>query len=206
MGKLQDPFDPVLFGDGPHNAAGISGGDDSGGNVARDDAPGPDYGSLADRDALRNGDVAADPDVVADANGQRAHDAFVALIGQQGVVDGKDTDIGPDVDVAADRHRRLVENREVEIPVEVVADGDLRAEVAVEGAVDAVGRAQAAQQLAQNRIALLLLRRRQRVEPKYHLFSPPQGGADLRRHGMEPCARGHFFKVVHVGSFGRRPF
>lgn len=200
--RLQHSFYPVLFGNGPQNAAGISCGDDSGGYIARDDASGPDHRSVADRDTLRDGDIAADPDIVPDPHGQRAHDTLVALVGQQGVVDGVDADVGADVDMVADCYGRFVEDREVEIAVEVVADGDLRTEVAIEGTVDAVGSTQTAQQFAQNGVALALGRGRQRVEPERHLFGPPQGGADLRRHGVEPCARGHFFKVVHRSECG----
>ncbi len=65
---------------------------------------------------------AADPDVVADGDRKRAHDARVALVGQQGVVDGVDAHVGADEYVVADGHGCFVEDREVEIPRKVVPD------------------------------------------------------------------------------------
>lgn len=124
-------------------------------DVVRDDAPGPDHRVVADRHALHHDRVASDPDVVADGNGQRTHDARVALVGQQGVVDGVDADVRPDEDVVADGDGRFVEDRQVEIADEMVADRNLRSEIAVERAVDADRLADVSEQLPDDRLPLL---------------------------------------------------
>ena len=139
----------------------------------------------------------ADPDVVADPYGQRAHDPFGPLVGQQGVVYGVDAYVGADQHAVADRYGRLVEDREVEVPDKAVADADLRSEIAVERAVERAPFAQVAEKLAQNRLTLLAAARRQLVEPEAELLGPVQLRADRRTDGMQPAAGLHSFEFVH---------
>lgn len=149
----------VGFGDGAQHAAGIPRGDDLRRNVVRHDAPGADHRPLADRHAAHDDGMAADPDVVVDLDRQRLHDPGVALLRQQGVVHGVDPHVGADVDVVADPHGRLVEDRQVEVPHEMVAHGDLLPEVAVERAVERDVAPDAAEEAADDRLTLLAVRR-----------------------------------------------
>ena len=133
--------------------------------------------------------------------GERLHDPLVALVRQQGVVYGVDSHVGADVDVAADRHGSLVEDREVEVPDEVVPHGDLRPEVAVERAVEAGRLAGVAEEFPDDRLALFAAGGRQLVEAEAEFLGAEQGGADFGRHGVEPAPRAHLFEVVHVIDF-----
>ena len=148
--------------------------------------------------------MAADPDVVADRDGQRAHDPFGPLVGQQGVVHGVDTHVGADQHPVADRDGRFVEDREAEVPHEVVADGDALPEVAMERAVQTAVPADPAEKPFQNRFALLAPRGRQGVEREDQFLGPAQGFADGRTDGVEPESRPHLFEFVHfvTGRFG----
>ena len=153
--------------------------------------------------------MASDPDVVADGNGQRTHDARVALVGQQGVVDGVDADVRPDEDVVADGDGRFVEDRQVEIADEMVADRNLRSEIAVERAVDADRLADVSEQLPDDRLPLLPAARGQLVEPEHQLLGPQQRAADFRTDGVEPKPGFHFFEIAHdslVVGWGKRLF
>ena len=167
----------VRLGDLPQDPAGRPDGDHPRGDVARDDAPGADHRVVADRHALHHHRVAPDPDVVADGNGQRTHDARVALVGQQGVADGVEPHVGTDEDVVPDRHGGLVEDRQVEIADEMVADRDLLPEVAVERAVDGEIPADAPEQPADDRFALFAAARGQPVEFEDQFLGTPQGFA-----------------------------
>ena len=71
------------------------------------------------------------------------------------MVDGVDADVRPDEDVVADGDGRFVEDRQVEIADEMVADRNLRSEIAVERAVDADRLADVSEQLPDDRLPLL---------------------------------------------------
>lgn len=110
---------------------------------------------------------------------------------------GVDADVGADEDVVADGYGRLVEDRQVEIAREIVPDRNLRPEVAMERAVDAERAARAAEQLPDDRVALLFTAGRQAVEPEDQFFAALQCFPDLRLAGMEPQAGFHLFEIVH---------
>ena len=136
--------------------------------------------------------------------GQRTHDACVALVGQQGVADGVEPHVGTDEDVVPDRHGGFVEDRQVEVADEMVADRDLLPEVAVERDVDGEIPADAPEQPADDRLALFAAARGQPVEFEDQFLGTPQGFADLRADGVEPEARLHFFKIVHRSVLNRK--
>ena len=154
----------VGLGDGVQHPAGVACGHDLRRNVVCHDAPGADHRPLADRHTGEQRRVAPDPDVVVNGHGERLHDPLVALLREQGVAHGVDPHVGADVNVVADRHGCLVEDRQVEVSHEVVAHGDLLPEVAVERAVERDVAADAAEEPADDRLALLTPRRRQSVE------------------------------------------
>lgn len=202
LSSLQDlPLgDAVAGADRPQDPAGVADGDDSGGNVARDDAARADHRTVADPHAAQDGRMAADPYVVADRDGVCAHDAGMALGGIQGVRDGVEPAVGPDEDAVADLDGRLVEDRQAEVADEVLADGDLRAEVAVERAVDREMLAHAAEHFAEDCLAFGLARRGEGIQGEDPLLGRAEGCRDLRPDAVEPAARFHLVKVVHVGS------
>ena len=76
-----------------------------------------------------------------------------------------------------DRHGGFVEDRQVEVADEMVADRDLLPEVAVERAVDGEIPADAPEQPADDRLALFAAARGQPVEFEYQFLGTPQGFA-----------------------------
>lgn len=155
--------------------AGRSDGDDSRRNVACDDAPGADHRVVADRHPLHDHRVTPDPDVVADPDRQRTHDTRIALLRKEGVVDGVKPHVGTDEDMVADRDGGFVEDREVEIAHEMVADRNLLAEIAMERAVQAHRLADVSEQPADDCFALFAAARRQPVQFEYQLLGAPPG-------------------------------
>lgn len=113
------------------------------------------------------------------------------------MTDRIDTHVGADQHAVADCHRRLVEDREVEVPDKTVSDADLLPEVAAEGAVYRAPLAEMSEQPAENRLTLPAAARRQLVEREEQFLGAVQGLADRRRDGVEPSPGAHLFKVVH---------
>ena len=120
----------------PYHAARIAHGKHAGRDVLRHHAPCTDDGSFANRHPGQYDHVGGYPHIVADADGEGTHDARVALSGIEGVDDGAQAGVGADEDVIADAHFRFVQDGQVEVAHKVVAYVDVRAEVAVEGAMD----------------------------------------------------------------------
>ena len=57
-----------------------------------------------------------------------------------------------------------------------------------------------AEELADDRLALLAAGGWQLVQPEAELLGPEQGFTDAGRHGMEPPSRAHLFVIVHRSS------
>ena len=113
------------------------------------------------------------------------------------MVDGVDADIRPDEDIVADGDGRFVEDRQVVVAHEVVADRNLLSEVAVERAVDADRLADVSEQLPDDRLPLLPPGRGQLVEAEHQLLGPQQRAADFGTDGVEPKPGFHFFEIAH---------
>ena len=88
----------------------------------------------------------------------------VALAGLQRMAGGVDADVRPDETVVADVHARLVEDGEVEVGEEVLADVDVFAVVAAEGLVELKALAVAAENAVEYPVATRLLGGAERVE------------------------------------------
>ena len=96
----------------------------------RDHAACADDGSVADADARQNGDVSAEPYVVAHGDGLCVFHARGPFSGVQRMHGGVDAALRPDEAVAAEAHGRAVENHEIVVGKEVLADFDVEAVVA----------------------------------------------------------------------------
>ena len=113
------------------------------------------------------------------------------------MVDGVDTHVGADEDMVADGNGGFIEDREVEIAHEIVADRYLHAEIAMERAVEDAVPADASEKTADHGVAFLATARGQPVELETQFFGVAQCRADLGSDGVEPFSRTHSFKVVH---------
>ena len=104
---------------------------------------------------------------------------------------GQELDAGADLHVVADRHAGDVEADEPEVREGPVADVELEAVLAPEGRPDVAPVAEAPEQLAQQRVAFLVLVGCGAVDPVEELASPP--GVVRER------------LVEHVGLAGEHP-
>ena len=89
----------------------------------------------------------------------------------------------------------------MEVPDEVVADGYLLPEVAVEGAVETNSLSDVPEHFAENRLALLAVRGREAVETEAELLGGAQRCADFGGYGVEPPPRAHLFQIGHIIVF-----
>jgi len=105
------------------------------GNIARDDAPGTDDGTVTDRDSGADDDAAAEPDIVPDGDGL-CNAAGTALFRIDGMRRRINLNIRGDPATVADLDSIRIENRAVEIKITAVPDKNIFAEVAVERRLD----------------------------------------------------------------------
>lgn len=120
-------------GNGADRSAGVACGYSARGNVGCDDASGSYDAVVADGHAWQDAYLGAYPDVVADCDGACVFQPFVPVYGVEGVPGCVKAAVGGYEYVVAECDFRFVEYDEVEVGVEVLADGDVVAVVAVEG-------------------------------------------------------------------------
>ena len=111
------------------------------------------------------------------------------------MVRGVDPDTADQEDVVADDDPRAVEQHRVEVRVEALPDADVEAELAAEGGLEVGARADVLEQLAQQRLALLLR------APELSLYAVERSTARSRRRSAAASV------VVHraredVGALG----
>ena len=91
---------------------------------------------MSDGDSRQYGDTSSDPYIVADCHRFGPFIAGVALLGVERMAGGENTDVGPDENMVADRHRSLVEYGQVEVDECVVSDRDVASPVAAHRLID----------------------------------------------------------------------
>ena len=139
------------------DAGGVADGDDVGGEAFGDDAAGADDGVFADLDAGEDGDVAAEPDVVADDDGGGAFDIGEAGGGVGGVDGGVEVAAGAGEDVFAEDDGGAVEHDAAVVEEGAGAELDVAPVVAVEGLHDPGAFADGAEEVVHEFAAALLV-------------------------------------------------
>ena len=113
---------PVAFAELALHAARYAKGQHACGDVARHDAACADDRVVTDRDAGHDDDACAEPDVLADADGQVVLIAFLAQLRCQRMVRRRERDVRPDHRVVADEDLAVVDGREVVVGVDLLAE------------------------------------------------------------------------------------
>ncbi len=121
--------------------------------MRRHDAPRADDRPAADRDAGQDDGARSDPHVVLDADRRRELRAVAAYVGVDGVAGRGDGHVRREHDPVADEHFRVVDEREPEVDVDVVAEVHVAAVGDVQRRLDPDPLAQRAEQLAQDALA-----------------------------------------------------
>lgn len=180
---------PIRLGDLPgRTRAGRADGHDSRRDVVRDDAPGPITVLSPIVTPCITTVLPPIQTLLPMVMGSERMMPALRWSGSRAWLTGVEPHVGTDEDVVPDRHGGFVEDRQVEVADEMVADRDLLPEVAVERAVDGEIPADAPEQPADDRLALFAAARGQPVEFEDQFLGTPQGFADLRADGVEPEA------------------
>ena len=178
-------------------------------DVLRHDAARADHAVVADRHARADDDVRAEPAVIADHN--RLGVAGVqlpavlgfqgaALVRQQWVLRRHDRHIRPEVAVFADRDRRVVLNRQVEVAEKVRPDARVHAVVDLDRPLNARALAEFAEDLRQDLRALLVFVLKRAVVLRAQVVAAQLDRHEVRVPGAEELARKYFFFFSHLAS------
>ena len=191
----------LFFVDFFDDAGRISGHDGIGRDVAGYHRAGSDHGSVAHGDARQDGGAPADPHAVADGDGLGPLDAGVAGLGLQWMAGGVDAHVRADEYMVAETDHGFVQDGEVEVGEETVADLDVAAVVTAEGRVDVYVPAATSQDGAQQGLAPRLVLGRHGVEK---MDAPAVIGQPPDKFGVKGIinlALEHFlpflFKIAH---------
>ena len=123
----------ICIGDGAKHAAGAAHGYYAAWDILCDDAACADDGIRTYGNAGKDGDVCAEPDVIAYGDRQGDLKTCVALRGIYGVCCGSENAVGGDEYVVAEGYGCAVKQHEVIVGVEALAECDVYAVVAVKG-------------------------------------------------------------------------
>lgn len=104
------------------NAGRIPDGHAVRGDIARYYRACADDHVVADGDPRQDCDAAADPHIIADGHRERPLIPRVALLGVERMTGRVDADVRPDESVVTEGYVRFIENREIEICEEILAD------------------------------------------------------------------------------------
>lgn len=156
------PFALFLF-DFSQYAAGVADGDDSGGDVARDDRACSYRAVAADADSGENGDIPAEPDIVSDGDGFRPFYVLIAPRGVKRMYGGIETAIRTDVDMVSESDLGFIEDYQIVIGEKEFSHFYIAPVIAMERSVDVQRLAGASQKPAQPFIYFRAPHRRQGI-------------------------------------------
>lgn len=139
----------VALSDLSQNFAGVADRDDVAWDVFGHHTARADRDIVADGYARNNLHAAADPDVVADGDGECVLETQVSPFDVHRMACGVDADVGPDENVVANCDLGLIQDNQINVGVEVLADLDVEAVVEVDRAFDLEPLAALAEHLAQ---------------------------------------------------------
>ena len=130
------PIDGVLLADLADDPTRVTGGHHPARDVFDDDRARADDDVVADADPGVDGDVGPDPDVVADMDGLAEFQLHVPHVLVDWVAGGVDADSRGQKDVVPDIDVAYVEDDQIVIGVEVFANVDMAAVIAMERRLD----------------------------------------------------------------------
>lgn len=174
------------------HSTGVADGDDVGGYWFRDYTSGSDYGVFSDGYSRQDCGSAADPDVVADGDGEAELLEGFAISGVGRVGGGVDLDVGTELNVVADFDTVHVEHDAAVVCVEGFACVDVVAVVAAERRFDESGFVVAAKQRLEDGGTLRELLGRGVVVGMRGLAGCEAVGGKLFVHRVVVFAREHF--------------
>lgn len=144
-------------------AAGVADGDDSGGDIARDDGPCSYRAVAADADSGEYGDIPAEPDIVSDGDRFRPFYVLIAPFGVKRVYCGVETAIRTDVDMVAESDLGFIEDYQIVIRKEEIPNFDIAPVITMKRGVDVQRLAGTSQKPAQPFIDFHAPHRRQGI-------------------------------------------
>ena len=160
----------------------------------RHDAAGTNHGAIADRDAGADNRSAADPAVGTDGDGARMFAARAALEVMEWMMRGVDLYGGADECVVADADPAAVKEGATGIDVDIVAEADAVAVVAMEGRTDDGCRGDAGDELFEQ-LAEAVAVSRHGTHAGQQLLSVPEAGLQLGRLEVGRLAAAHFLDL-----------
>lgn len=122
----------VIFSDFPDNPAWVAGGHAVGWDVLNHDAASTNDGVVTDRDARHHPDSPADPDIVANSDRVGIFHAGISSFRVKRVTGSVEATVRTDKNIVAKGHPACIQDSQVVVGVEVVANLDIPAIVAPE--------------------------------------------------------------------------
>jgi hypothetical protein len=127
----------VFLGDLPYRLAGTTGGKDVILDIFRDDASRRDDDIVPDRDPGVYDDICANPNVIPNSDRNPVLIAGVSGFGMNRVPRRYDRNVWPEEHIIPDRHLSAIEDRAIDVRVEIDANRDILPEVAMKRLIDA---------------------------------------------------------------------